>query len=339
MADFFENIAPKVGVTIEQFKKLNSREALQLYVDSLQKANVSQKEMTFYMEAMASDSTALLPLLLDNGEAMAKLAGEADALGIAMTGVESEKIEALNQSLAQGKQSFEGMTRVLAAQFAPVIQGTITLFRDQIEAAGGMRVAVKNAYDMVIKGAGFVGNALRGIHVIIKSLEVGFHGFSVFINSVMLTVSETIDFVINGAKNKINDLISSMNSLPGIDLKPLEVSASETTQIMKGIVDTAKANFKEAGDEWHNLMMQPLPSETLTNWAAEVEAQAERAAIAANTARNELLGIGMEIPDAGEDPAIAHADAVASGVQNIWITKMGETAAWLDKNYESQLGK
>ena len=63
MADFFDNIAPKVGVTAEQFRGLSGSQGLQLYFDSLQKANVSQEEMVFYLEAMASDTTQLIPLL------------------------------------------------------------------------------------------------------------------------------------------------------------------------------------------------------------------------------------------------------------------------------------
>jgi hypothetical protein len=63
MADFFERVAPKVGVTADQFRKLNGKDALQLYVSSLEKANLSQADMVFYMEAIASDSTLLLPLL------------------------------------------------------------------------------------------------------------------------------------------------------------------------------------------------------------------------------------------------------------------------------------
>lgn len=81
MADFFEQIAPKVGVTAEQFRKLGGSDALQLYVDSLQKANVSQSEMTFYMEAIASDSMKLIPLLRDSGEGMRKWAQYAKEVG------------------------------------------------------------------------------------------------------------------------------------------------------------------------------------------------------------------------------------------------------------------
>ena len=49
MKDFFEQIAPLAGVTAEQFRELSGPDALQLYVSSLEKANLSQSEMTFYM--------------------------------------------------------------------------------------------------------------------------------------------------------------------------------------------------------------------------------------------------------------------------------------------------
>jgi hypothetical protein len=84
MADFFENIAPKVGITADAFRDLTSADALQLYVDSLEKAGVSQQEMTFYMEALASDASMLTPLLADNGAEMGNLAEKARALGIVL---------------------------------------------------------------------------------------------------------------------------------------------------------------------------------------------------------------------------------------------------------------
>jgi hypothetical protein len=81
MADFFENIAPLVGVTADEFARLSGPDALQLYVSSLEKAGVSQQQMTFYMEALASDATALLPLLRNNGLEMNRLGDEAERAG------------------------------------------------------------------------------------------------------------------------------------------------------------------------------------------------------------------------------------------------------------------
>ena len=84
LADFFENIAPKVGVTAKAFQGLSSDQALGLYVKTLQEAGVNQQELTFYMEAIASDATALAPLLLNNAEAMTELGARAEALGIVL---------------------------------------------------------------------------------------------------------------------------------------------------------------------------------------------------------------------------------------------------------------
>jgi len=47
LADFFENIAPKVGVTAKAFQGLSSDKALGLYVKTLQEAGVNQQELTF----------------------------------------------------------------------------------------------------------------------------------------------------------------------------------------------------------------------------------------------------------------------------------------------------
>lgn len=122
MADFFDNIAPKVGVTAEQFAKLSGPDALQLYVSSLEKAGVNSQEMTFYLEAMASDATALLPLLRNNGVEMTRLAAQAADLGVVM---DRKTLAGLNRSrmalLAMG-QAMTGLGNRIGAALAPVLE-------------------------------------------------------------------------------------------------------------------------------------------------------------------------------------------------------------------------
>lgn len=81
LADFFDNIAPKVGVAKDAFVGLSSDQALGLYVDTLQKAGVNQQELTFYMEALASDATVLAPLLTDNAAALTAIGDSAESTG------------------------------------------------------------------------------------------------------------------------------------------------------------------------------------------------------------------------------------------------------------------
>ncbi len=82
LVDFFDNIAPKIGLTKDAFIGLSSEQALGLYIKSLQKANVNQQELTFYLEALASDATALSPLFYNNAEALDALASSAQDLGV-----------------------------------------------------------------------------------------------------------------------------------------------------------------------------------------------------------------------------------------------------------------
>lgn len=84
LADFFENIAPKIGITKEAFAGLSSDQALGLYIKSLQQAGVNQQELTFYLEALASDATALSPLFYNNAQALDTLSASARELGVVL---------------------------------------------------------------------------------------------------------------------------------------------------------------------------------------------------------------------------------------------------------------
>src|SRR5690606_9314949 len=122
MKDFFENIAPQVGVTADQFRKLSGPEALQLYVSSLEKANLAQGEMTFYMEAVASDATALLPLLRDNGAEIGRLGDRAAELGAILSDVEVAQLAEVSRQMDELGLIMEGVGNKIAVAALPHIR-------------------------------------------------------------------------------------------------------------------------------------------------------------------------------------------------------------------------
>lgn len=121
MKDFFEQVAPKVGVTAEQFKNLSGPQALQLYVSSLEKANLNQAEMTFYMEALASDSTLLLPLLRNNGKEMENLGDKAAKLGVVLNAQTIAKLNETSIKVGEVTSSLKGMVNQVAVGAAPIL--------------------------------------------------------------------------------------------------------------------------------------------------------------------------------------------------------------------------
>lgn len=145
MADFFDKIAPKVGVTVDQFRRLGGPEALQLYVSSLEKANLSQSEMTFYMEAIASDSAMLLPLLRNNGAEMGRLADEAQRLGAVLS---EETVKANKDFANQLDRLYTAANSLkvnIGSSLIPEITRLINEFNAGTKAAGGFWSALQLA--------------------------------------------------------------------------------------------------------------------------------------------------------------------------------------------------
>ncbi|HGM4340362.1 phage tail tape measure protein [Pseudomonas aeruginosa] len=121
LADFFENVAPKVGVTADQFRNLSGPQALGLYVSSLEKAKVSQSDMTFYLEAIASDATALLPLLRNNAEGFRAFGDAAQAAGAILDEKTIKSANELQAATWLVEQSASGLKNQLSTALIPIL--------------------------------------------------------------------------------------------------------------------------------------------------------------------------------------------------------------------------
>jgi hypothetical protein len=119
MKDFFEQIAPKVGITADAFRNLSGPQALQLYVDTLEKAGLSQEQMSFYLESMASDTTALIPLLRDGGRAMQELGAQAQATGQIMDDAAVASAKRLSMQMDELSGYLTGLRNQIAQAIIP----------------------------------------------------------------------------------------------------------------------------------------------------------------------------------------------------------------------------
>ncbi|SNT17458.1 hypothetical protein SAMN05421763_105351 [[Luteovulum] sphaeroides subsp. megalophilum] len=154
MKDFFEKIAPKVGVTADQFRNLSGPQALQLYVSSLEKAGVSQAEMTFYMEAIANDATLLLPLLRNNGAEMDRLGDQAADLGAILGDEAVAALRDAHLALGQMATAVSAARDRIAAELAPAVEAMAVAFTNSMREGGLLRG--------VIDGIGTVAGAVAG---------------------------------------------------------------------------------------------------------------------------------------------------------------------------------
>lgn len=155
LKDFFDVVAPKAGVTADQFRNLSGPQALGLFVDTLERAGANRQEMTFFMEALADDATALIPLLQNGGKGMRDLASEAENLGLILSEETIRGAKQFNDDLDLLGRVANGVGQQIAAELLPELLELTNELRDPetAKAATTMAKAVVESFSTITAGA------------------------------------------------------------------------------------------------------------------------------------------------------------------------------------------
>ncbi|HHL1990326.1 TPA: phage tail protein [Acinetobacter baumannii] len=231
MADFFEKIAPKVNVTAKEFQGLSGPQILEKYYETLQKANVSQAEMTFYMESIANDATLLAPLLDNNAEKLKEYAKQAHDLGVIMSSEAMESTKEFNTALGTIQSTLQGVMTRMAAQAAPALTDLANRFLTfAVESKEGIDDSIKSIIGILeslfsivgeifntigeiwkdltsdigdgsVSQIGFmdaVSVALRALGIVATGLQVAIQSAFAIIRAVVVTVCQALIIAFNG---------------------------------------------------------------------------------------------------------------------------------------------
>ena len=174
MADFFANVAPKIGATAEQFRNLSGAQGLQLYYDSLEKANLSQQQMTFYMESIADDATRLIPPLKDGGAGFAEYARQAERLGSVLSELELSQLKQLSDDARAAESALSAFGSRIATGVQPAISSMLesldgTGFADTARDIGSGLASIIENFDEISATVGALGAgwlAIRFVEVV-----------------------------------------------------------------------------------------------------------------------------------------------------------------------------
>ena len=292
MVDFFEQIAPKVGVTAESFKNLSGQESLGLFVSSLEKANLSSKEMTFFMEAMANNSTRLLPLFKENGKLLKEFSDEAKALGVGLSKIDLQRVEEANRQLSAVGEVIDIALQEAVVQLSPFVTALGQEFVNTANDAGGMNNIVSKAMSNITERVGGVLDAFHNISIILKGVELSVRGFNSssaeafagFINEIADGIGELSNLIL--VPFQISAKLATM--LPGMagELgEAVNKSLDEISVKLKGLegpqglIDFANAQTEAliiARDEFSALFDSDAPSDRLNKLAQKIIETAEK---------------------------------------------------------------
>jgi len=245
--------------------------------------------------AIASDlfgSRAGAAIAQISGDDIERATQELNRFGGALTDIDAAKIEAANDSISQIGLGFQGLTQQLAVQFSPVLQGIADELGKLIDEHDFLSNIAERAFDLIIKGAGFAGDAFRGLQITVGAINVAFQGLRLAAVRTFLGITRAWDEAKESISEGINDLIDQINKIPGVEIDKIIPEPSTATRRLEQLAEGATAALGDAAGRLHELFSAPLPSENLQNWVAGVREAAERAAEEVVAARQ-----AMDIPD------------------------------------------
>ena len=238
--DFFEQIAIKTeGSAVGarklalEMQNLSGPQALQLYVNKLEEAGVTQQQMSFYLESMASDTTNLIPLLKDGGKGFEYWADAAERAGVIMDEHAIEKANELRVQMDLLNLQVEGVKN----QFIQGLMPALVSIGDGISNATTETNLMADAGETlgeVFKGVAAVG---MGVYAVVKMLSNAIAGLAFDAT----TAKNNVDLAAQGG--------SWADKLPGVKLGKALISGAVISKAPNsGVAMAAQDNAKVADD-------------------------------------------------------------------------------------------
>jgi len=125
--DFFEEVAPLIGVTSDELEGLSGIKVLGRVKNAMDQANISMERQSFFLESIASDTTNLIPLLADEGAELERLASKFNVLNdrLETTAAQDKSLKELSESLKLISIAGEGASVQLASIFSSSAAGLV----------------------------------------------------------------------------------------------------------------------------------------------------------------------------------------------------------------------
>lgn len=256
LVDWMERVAPKIGLvsksivgdseamaaaTKRLFGQLSSTEALQLYVSGIEKASASGHDFRFLLEAIAGDSTKLLPLLRNNGKELNRLADIAERDGSFFDAEDVKRARELQAANAELARAFQ------ALGIALMEAGVHKTLVDMIKAvAEFVRWITENVNPAVLKWGTILTAVALALGPILIGISMIVIAFSAVSGAVLLVIA------------KIALIVAAVAAIAAAIWSVREVIVNAFSDAIRFVRDNFVAAFDYIGKAAINYLLGPL---------------------------------------------------------------------------------
>lgn len=213
--------------------------------------------------AVAADiygSKAAAAMLSIHPETIKEAAEQAQLFGTALSDIDARKVELANDSFSRIKLGVDGFWKQISVKIAPILDELGNRFAQAVKEAGGMGNIATIVFNNVIKGAGFVIDAVEGIRRAFK------------------IAADVMIIAFTGAEVAVRTLLKAQLALAQVSTLGMSDTINRWADENKQGITDAVGVIKEAVGNIRQTLETPLPSVALDKFVADAEAASQKAA-------------------------------------------------------------
>lgn len=334
-----------IGLSADSLVKMDIDERFITIANRTKELGLNSAQTAKVLNDLGIGQASFVNLLKEGGGAIEESAQKLKDYGVTLSNIDAAKVEQANDAMGELAIVQKGLSMHMASQFAPVLEGISNTLIEQVKDWGGAEGAAKKMMNFVTKGAGYVGDAIRGIEIVIKGLEIGFRSMGVGAIFIFEKIIGALDTMTKFGTRAINDLIKGLNNIPGVDIELLNVenTFSRFQQVVKDYGTAAAKDLAMSYEEMAGILEKPLPSKALKDWVDEVTFASEQAAMKSENARKKATketggkgGMSKEERDALTEKLNALRESHMTETEAV-KNKIAQDLAILDEGHKNGL--
>lgn len=283
----------ELGLDVKALVDASPDEALFKIADALNAIDNPAQRVQAMMNIFGKQAGPELANLLASGsDGMQKMIDRAKELGVAVTDVDFQKVQAANDALNEAGKVIQGVLNQAVVQLAPYIKGLADEFTKAATAGGGFgRYAIA-----AVEG---VAQAIAAASDYANLFSVAWNALTAIVLSGGLQSIKTIDYI-------GSSVVQLLNTLPGVKVEWVD-TFSVIASSLEGDIKAAL----DATDEAMQNFVDGKNSKAVTEFFDRIKASAQKGAEeAANGAAN-MRGAFKGVGDAAREQLKKIEDAMA----------------------------
>jgi hypothetical protein len=229
------NLTQKEALALaREFETLSGDQVLQRMVDMMQAAGMSSQKMSFALEGLATDTTKLIPLLIDGGKAAEELKKRFDEINIPLSDEEKQQFIDLAANVDLAQSSFVNFLNNAVSPFLPAINAAGEALADFFASASveiDFRRILKNS-DLAKEVGSLmeVEKLLKSANELVKIREdLGTGGRSGSANKQNLEAAQAAQAALEKRKQTLIDIGAEKEKQNQLDLEALKGNLTGST--------------------------------------------------------------------------------------------------------------